>query len=217
MSGNEDGRESPMVIGIVGGVASGKSTVARMLARRGAEVIDADRIAAEVRSRPEVRAALADAFGESILDEAGHVVPRLLAEAVFGEPQRVERLNEVMHPPILRTIRERIEELRRQDAAPLVVLDAPLLVETDLHRELCDAILFVEASPEHRRRRAVQERGMSAAQFKKRSSAQRPVEEKQDLADYVVPNDGSLQELERRIDKLWPHLVPARQNSENKS
>jgi dephospho-CoA kinase len=196
----------PMVLGIVGGLAGGKSTVAGLLAARGAAVIDADRIGHEVLERAEVRAALCCAFGEGILDAKGHVERRRLAEAVFGDGERVEKLNGIVHPPILEEIRERVEEIKRLRRAPLIVLDAALLVETGLHEELCEALLYVDTPQPLRRERARNGRQMPPEQFDKRAQAQMAPEEKRTLADYIVTNGGSLEELETQIGKLWPAL-----------
>jgi dephospho-CoA kinase len=205
-SGRREARTVPMVLGIVGGLAGGKSTVAGLLARRGAAVIDADRIGHQVLDRPEVRAALCSAFGEQILDESGRVDRRLLADAVFSGSERVERLNRIVHPPILEEIRERVEEIKRLDRAPLIVLDAALLVETGLHEEMCEALLYVDAPPQVRRERARDMRHMDPEQFEKRGQAQMPPEKKKELADYIVTNNGSLEELDAQLSKLWPAL-----------
>jgi len=205
-----EARTVPMVLGIVGGLAGGKSTVAGLLARRGAAVIDADRIGHEVLERPNVRAALCSAFGRQILDAAGRVERRRLAHAVFsgpqGGPQRVEKLNSIVHPPILEEIRERVEEIKRLREAPLIVLDAALLVETGLDKELCEALLYVDTPPDLRRERARCERHLEPEQFDRRGRAQMPPERKQELADYTVTNNGSLEELDTQLSKLWPAL-----------
>jgi len=199
----------PMVLGIMGGLAAGKSTVAGILAARGAAVIDADRIGHRVLERPEVRAALRSAFGDDILDACGRVERRALAQAAFGDPGQVERLNSIVHPPILEEIRDRVEEIKRLDQAPLIVLDAALLVETDLHKELCDALLYVQTTEQVRRERAQHKRRMETEQFEKRTRAQIPPERKKELADYVVTNNESLEELEKQLDELWPVLTGA--------
>ncbi len=199
-------RPAPIVLGIAGGLAGGKSTVAGLLARRGAVVIDADRIGHEVLERAEVRAALSSAFGREVLDEEGRVDRGRLADAVFGDAERVEKLNSIVHPPILEEIRERVEEIKRLQEAPLIVLDAALLVETGLDTELCEALLYVDTPQEVRRERARSGRRMEPGQFEKRGLAQMPPEEKRKLADYVVTNSGSLEELDAQLSKLWPAL-----------
>lgn len=205
-SGHSATGPPPPVVGIVGGLASGKSTVARLLARRGARVVDADRIGHQVLELAAVKEALRDAFGEGIFDAAGRVVHARLAEATFGRPGQVERLNEIVHPPIIEEIRAQVEECKKQEGVPLVVLDAALLMETNLDEELCEAALFVDASGPERLKRAAAQRGISADQFAGREQAQLPEEAKKRRADYVVRNTGSLEELERQLEGLWPEL-----------
>jgi len=115
-------------------------------------------------------------------------------------------LNGIVHPPILEEIRERVEEIKRLQEAPLIVLDAALLVETGLHTELCEALLYVDTPQDVRRERARSGRQMEPGQFEKRGLAQMPPEEKKKLADYVVTNAGSLEELDAQLSKLWPAL-----------
>lgn len=193
------------VVGIVGGLGSGKSTVARLLAERGAQVVDADRIAHQVLERPDVCEAMRQQFGEKVLDEQGRVVPARLAEHAFARPERVEVLNAIVHPPVLEEIREKAERLAGQPDVPMVALDAALLVETGLDRELCTTVLFVEAPRELRRLRAAA-RGIEAEQFRRREAAQAPLEAKRARADYTIENAGSPDELARQVERIWPKL-----------
>jgi len=196
----------PTVVGIVGGVASGKSTVARLLAECGARVVDADAVGHRVLELPAVRQALAEAFGDGILAPDGRVARDRLAEAVFGRPEHVEKLNAIVHPSILAEIRSEVARLKEEGGVPLIVLDAPLLMETQLDSELCQALLFVEAPAELRLRRAQDGRRMSADQFRGREQAQLPEEEKKRRAQYEVTNAGSLEGLKKRLERLWPEL-----------
>lgn len=200
---------SSPVVGIVGGLASGKSTVAGLLARRGAAVVDADKIGHGLLKCPAVRQALTEAFGEDILNETGDVDRPVLAEIVFGAAERVRELNRIVHPRIIRRVRSRLESLKQKADVPLVVLDAALLIETDLHRDLCQALLFVEAPEQLRRRRAQAGRNMSAEQFQKRTQAQIPPAPKRKLADFSLNNTGSIEELDRQVGQLWPELCRA--------
>ena len=198
-------RRAP-VVGIVGGLASGKSTVARLLEARGAHVVDADRIGHGVLELPVVRDALGGAFGDGILGADGCVDHERLAEAVFGKPERVKRLNEIVHPIIIDRIRELLGELREREDVPLVVLDVALLMETGLDEEMCQALLCIQAPREARRRRAVENRGMTPEQFAAREQAQLPVDVKADVADYTVTNTGSMDDLAGQLGRLWPDL-----------
>lgn len=203
-SPTSDCRPAP-VVGIVGGLASGKSTAARLMAERGARVVDADRIVHQVLRRPEVREEIRQEFGEEMLDEQGRVVPARLAREAFGRAGRVEALNAIVHPPVLEEIRQELQRLAGRAGVPLVALDAALLVETGLDRKLCTAVLFVEAPRELRRLRAAA-RGIDEEQFTRREEAQAPLEQKRARADYTIQNAGSLDELAAELDRLWPEL-----------
>jgi dephospho-CoA kinase len=194
------------VIGLIGGLASGKSTVARLLADRGARVVDADRIGHEVLELPQVRDTLAETFGSGILDPDGSVDRQRLAAAVFGRPERVRRLNEIVHPVIIERVRNALAELAARDDVPLVVLDVALLMETQLDEEMCQALLFVQSPDQLRLRRAMETRGMTAEQFAAREQAQLPASVKAAEADYTVINTGSIDELASQIDGVWPDL-----------
>jgi dephospho-CoA kinase len=196
----------PPVVGIVGGLGSGKSTVAELLARRGARVVDADRIGHAVLGRAPVRAALVAAFSGGILDQAGQVDRRRLARAAFQTPERVEKLNKIVHPPIIQDVRGRVDELTKKADVPLVVVDAALLMETGLHSDLCDMLLFVDATRRLRQERWTAGRSIGAEQFEKRERAQLPARSKKERADFVVDNTGSLRELEDQVTELWPAL-----------
>jgi dephospho-CoA kinase len=110
-----------------------------------------------------------------------------------------------VHPPVIRQVRARTEELRQQQDVPLVVVDAALLLETGLHEGLCDALLFVDA-PEPTRRARAAGRQISAEQFDRRTRAQLPPENKKETADFIVRNHGSLRDLREQIEELWPRL-----------
>jgi len=192
-----------LVLGIQGGPASGKSTLAGLLAERGAGVIDADRIGHEILERPHVKQALTQAFGREILDRCGAVNRARLAEAAFADEQELRKLNDIVHPPLLEEIRRRVDGLKHDGNVGLIVLDAALLTEWNLDEELCDLLVFVDAPVAARGQRAVASGRMSAEQFAKRSGAQLPDELKKGQADYVVNNAGSPAQLEQQAEKLW--------------
>jgi dephospho-CoA kinase len=198
------------VVGIVGGLGSGKSTVARLLAERGARVVDADKIVHRVLELPRVKRALRSAFGDRTFDASGRVSRSRLADMVFGHPDEVAKLNNIVHPPVIEEIRAQVGKLRKEEGVPLIVLDAALLMETNLDAQLCQVLLFVDTPAPVRLQRTLTGRGISADQFSKREQAQLPVERKKERANYAVHNAGALQDLERQLEKLWPELCRGR-------
>ncbi len=205
--------KQPPVLGIIGGLAAGKSTVARLLAERGAQVVDADGIAHGVLRDAGVRGALRESFGDGVFDAEGGVIHAQLAEVVFGRREQVERLNAIVHPPVLARIREQVAELKKRKDVPLVALDAALLIESGLDRDICDAVLYVEAAREQRLARALG-RGLSQDQFEKREAAQLPEDVKRARAGLAVDNNGTTADLERGISGLWPELCMKRQGGQ---
>ena len=187
---------STIRVGLTGGLASGKSTVARLLRERGATVVDADRLVAELYEpeSPGARVA-AELFGPEILDARGAVDRARLAEVVFSDPAARRRLEVAIHP----LVRERFAALaQRQDG--VVVLEATLLVEAGYAPDF-DRVITVEADPEVRLQRAV-ERGMDEAEARRRLRAQGDGAARRDAADVVITNDGDVEALERQVDAL---------------
>ncbi len=197
-------------IGLVGGVASGKSRVARMLAELGAGVLDADRTGHAVLAEDaDVRAALRQRWDEVVFAADGSVDRAAVGKRVFATDSRGEEdrqfLEGLLHP----RIRRRLEAERDQFAAEgraAIVLDAPLLLEAGWGKALCDIVIFVDAPPEVRLARA-RGRGWSDAEFARREAAQWPVEEKRRHADVVIQNDGSEEELRQAVDQFWRNWV----------
>lgn len=194
-------------IGLTGGIGSGKSTVAGLLAARGAVVIDADRIAREVvePGTPGL-AAVVDAFGDDILAADGSLDRPALAAVVFADPDARARLDGIVHP----LVRERAVELAA-DAPPDAVLvnDVPLLVETGQAGSY-DLVVVVEAELGTRLARLV-ERGVPEADARARIAAQATDEQRRAAADVVLDNSGTLEELADQVARLWEERVePAR-------
>lgn len=191
---------SAVRVGLTGGLASGKSTVARMLAERGATVIDADRLVAELYEpgEPGARAA-AELFGPEVLDRRGAVDRERLAAVVFTDPDARGRLERAVHP----LVRERFADVAR-DTEGVVVLEATLLVEAGYAPDF-DLVVTVEADPKVRLRRAAA-RGMDEAEARRRLEAQGDGEARRAAAGVVIRNDGDLQDLERQVDALMARL-----------
>ena len=194
-----------MRVGLTGGVGSGKSTVARLLAEHGAVVIDADAIAREVvePGTPGL-AAVVEQFGADVLTADGALDRPKLAALVFADGEKRAQLNAIVHPLVGR----RTAELMA--AAPpdaVVVYDVPLLVESDLAGGF-DLVVVVEARVETRLARLAG-RGMAEADARERMAAQATDDQRRAVADVVVDNDGSVEELTQNVDDLWSLITAA--------
>jgi dephospho-CoA kinase len=195
----------PVVIGLAGGVGSGKSEVARAMADRGLLVSDSDRAAREALDRPEVRARLVAWWGEGILGDDGRVDRKRVASIVFGDEAERRRLEGLVHPIVRRGRAELLEEAR-DSGAPGVVVDAPLLFEAGLDAE-CDAVVFVEAPAEARRARVRDTRGWDEGEMERREKVQLPLDAKRERSDYVVVNDADLATLRSRVERILDRIL----------
>ncbi|MEM8946486.1 MAG: dephospho-CoA kinase [Planctomycetota bacterium] len=192
------------IIGLTGGIASGKSAVAAELARLGAVVLDADRAAHETLDFPEVQAELVERWGNSIVRSQGQVDRAKVAQIVFGDHENASDelrfLEKTLHPRIRLQFENRIAEVT-DDGAVAAVIDAPLLLEAGWN-SLCDYVLFVDSSRELRLARAIR-RNWTEAEFSKREGCQMPIEEKRLLSSHVLANLGSLEELRNQVRTFW--------------
>jgi dephospho-CoA kinase len=194
-----------ILIGLTGNIASGKSEVARMLAVRGATVIDADVLAREA-VRPETQALkdIVKRWGKEILKKDGSLDRAALRQIVFADQSELDALNRIVHPGVTR-LRDREVASARERGDQIVVCVIPLLFERNLVEEY-DAIVLVDAARPLRLERMVASRGLEATDAMNMIASQMPAELKRARADYVIENNGSLQELERDVDALWSSL-----------
>ncbi|MEM7622889.1 MAG: dephospho-CoA kinase [Planctomycetota bacterium] len=184
------------VIGLAGGVGSGKSTVARVFERLGCVVSDSDAEAKACLTRPEVIAELVSWWGKDVLDQSGAVDRGRVAAIVFTRPAERERLETLIHPLVKRSRADLVAEATHAKAAGVIV-DAPLLFEAGLDTE-CDLTVFVDAPFEVRRQRVVEKRGWSVGELERRESAQMPLQEKRRRSDVVLENTSGRGDLEDR-------------------
>jgi dephospho-CoA kinase len=193
------------VIGLIGGIGSGKSTVAEAFARRGAKVIVGDALGHEALRQPEIRARLVERWGPGILDAAGQVDRRRVAGIVFAKTPRardeLQVLESLVFPWIERRAREEIAAARADGRTRLAVLDAAVMLEAGWNN-VCDRLVYVHAPREARLRRLAAGRGWSPKEVEDRESAQRSLTEKATRADDAVDNSGSPGEVQRQVDDL---------------
>lgn len=203
----------PVRVGLTGSIGAGKSTVARMLAARGAAVVDADVLARQATEDPDVLAAIARELGEDLVvpGEAGPTLDRAATAArVFDDPEALARLNGIVHPWVRRRAAERMDALERSPSPPpAIVHDVPLLFESGLEGDY-DLVVVVDAPPEERARRLARRSGLGPQEVARRESAQMPAHEKAARADHVVVNAGDLHELEAQVSRLWRELTRLR-------
>jgi dephospho-CoA kinase len=195
----------PIIVGLTGGIATGKSTVARLLSDLGVVVIDADRLAREIVEPGEpALQEIVDAFGEEVLSEEGTLDRAHLGARIFADPDARKRLEAITHPRIAREMFHRAEKARQQ-GHPFVVYDAALLVETGTHR-LLDSLIVVDCSEESQLHRLLHRDDLSPEAARHRIDSQMPLSEKRAVADYVIDNDGSLAQTEAQVRQLKEQL-----------
>jgi dephospho-CoA kinase len=190
------------LIGLTGNIASGKSTVARLLVERGAVLVDADRLAREaVRPGTPALAQIAERFGDAVLAPDGTLDRATLRGHVFADRYELEALNAIVHPEVERLREQRVAQAR-DGGAQVVVCDIPLLFEKHL-ADRFDAIILVDAPRPLRLERLVRDRGLHEAEAMDMIAAQMPAELKRARSDYVIDNTGSLADLARCVDEVW--------------
>lgn len=193
-----------LLVGLTGGIGSGKSSVARMLGEHGAVVFDADRLAREaVELGTRGYVAVVELFGSDVLLPGGELDRPALAKRVFSNDIERRELESVLHPEIFRMLRERVAPFKDSDR--VVVFDAPLLIESGFDAE-CDVVVLVEAPMGVRIKRVMIDPGRSEEDIRARNAAQASEEVKEARADAVIQNDGPLDALERQVERLWGEL-----------
>jgi dephospho-CoA kinase len=194
------------LIALTGGIASGKSTIAARLAEHGAVVIDADAIVRDVQQPgTPVLAAIAAEFGVGMLHPDGSLDRAALGAAVFGHPERLQALNAIVHPAVLRESERRFAEAAAADPDAIVVYDVPLLAEAR-RASPWERVVVAHAPADVRLQRLVTERGMSPEDAAARIAAQASDDERLALADTVIDTSGTIEETLARTDALWKEL-----------
>lgn len=196
------------IIALTGGIASGKSTVSNRLAEHGAVIVDADRLAREVvePGTPGLEA-IRRRFGDAVIAQDGTLDRPALGSVVFSDATALSDLNAITHPAVWRAALDRFAEAEAADDEAVIVYDVPLLVEASPDRPLrFDRVVVVEAERAERIRRLVADRGMSEQDAVRRIGAQADDEQRRAVADMVIDNNGTRDELLQRVDALWSDL-----------
>lgn len=197
-----------LLVGLTGGIASGKSTVAAMLADRGAIILDADRIARDiVEPGQEPYRKIVEHFGSEILKADLRIDRERLGRIVFADPVKRALLNELTHPTIMGIIADRLEQLRPTES--IVVCDIPLLVEAGVGASSFDLIIVVNAGRDTQIQRLTRDRRMSNDDALARIGSQATTDERRALADIVIDNDAEKEELARQVDLAWQRITDA--------
>ena len=194
-----------IVIGVAGGIASGKSTAARVFEGLGARVLDADAIGHDLLRTDRMRDAIQATFGDTVLTAGGDVDRRALGRLVFGDEQARHRLNCLVRPAIRAEIRRRIAGMRGEGYDGVVVVDAPLLVDTG-PTDLADRVILVTAPASTRKERIIL-RGLTGGEAEARIAAQEPDAKQARWADFILENNGTRDELIEKAEALWKRIV----------
>lgn len=192
------------VIGVTGGFGTGKTFVASIFRTYGASVLDADRIAHDViRKGTPAYKKIVDSFGASVLGKSGNIARAKLAAKVFGNKRNLKRVNSIVHPYVIKFIKER---MRRSGRTAIIVIDAPLLVEANLTK-LVDALVVVKAPVKRQIERCAGKFRISKEDVLRRINSQMSLKKKMDLADFVIDNGGARSRTREQAKKVWRQIV----------
>lgn len=197
-----------ITVALTGGIASGKSTVCRLLEEKGARILDSDQLAREVvlKETPAWRE-IVDHFGHDVLGPDGEINRQRLADIVFNDPEQRAFLNRITHSRIFQLMADRLHDLEVEPTGEkVVILDIPLLIETKVGG-IFDYIIVVDADPEVQVERLVMDRSTSAEEAWSRIRSQAPRAERLEFADFVIQNEGSLEDLRLEVDRAWESIL----------
>jgi dephospho-CoA kinase len=195
-----------LIIGLTGGVASGKTVVSQILREEGAYIIDADLIARKlVQPHTPVWNELKKVFGREILNKDGSIHRKRLAAKIYSDTKQREILNRILHPQIKSEMGRRVKEIGKKDPDAIVVIDAALLIELGDHRET-DKVIVVTSTKKQQIERLKERDGMEQKEALRILSSQMPLKEKLKVADIVIRNEGSFEETKKRVRKVFREL-----------
>jgi dephospho-CoA kinase len=201
-----DNPKKKPIIGILGGVASGKSTVAAEFAKLGCAVIDADEIAHELLDKKTVQDKITALFGKNILNSGGKIDRKKLADIVFTKAEKISLLNNIVHPLVLARIEQLIEQYNRQTQVKAIVLDMPLLLEVGWDKK-CDKLIFVDCRQQLRVDRAKKIGIMNENELKIRENFQISLDNKIGIADNMIDNNSGFSALAKQVVDIFSYIV----------
>ena len=196
-----------LLIGVTGGIASGKTEVAKVFQKSGAKILSGDEIGKDVvDTNPQLLNKLVKTFGEEIVDSKGRLKRKKLGEIAFSSPSLTRKLNRMVHPFLLKDLKEKIKSLEKRGYKKPVVIDAALIVEWGLQKKL-DYLVLVDCSKRKRIQRLTELKGYNRKEAEQRIKAQFPESKKRKYADFVLKNDLGLKELRAKAKALWKRIV----------
>jgi dephospho-CoA kinase len=194
------------IVGLAGGIGAGKTTVAKMLGELGAGVIESDALGRlEINSR-EVKKVLRQWWGDDVLAADGSVDRKKVASIVFRDPAQRHRLEALLHPRIAVRRADMMTDFEKQSRIKIVVLDSPLLYETDLDL-MCDAVIFIDARPDVRLPRSEKTRHWTKEEIEQREKTQQPLDMKRARADHICDNNSTLAALRTQLERVFSQIV----------
>jgi dephospho-CoA kinase len=194
------------IIGILGGICSGKTTVAGQFAKLGCRVIDADKIAHELLEEKFIKEKIINLFGTSVLNKDGKIDCKKLADIVFADPDKLKRLNSIIHPAVLERMERLINEYSLLPEVAAIVLDMPLLLEVGWEKR-CDRLIFVDCSLEKRLKRAPKMGLFNENQLKIRENFQISLDKKVNIAENIIDNNKDLDYLAKQVAEIFTNIM----------
>ncbi len=194
------------VVGITGGIASGKSTIAEILRSLGANIIDADKVCHQLINTQDIAQKITKKWGDHIQNEYGNIERNVLAKIVFSDKKEISSLNKIIHPMVIKHIRSRIAKLKNDATTKVIVLDAALIVESNLV-DICDLIIFVDTKKDTCKRRAMIGRMWSSDEIDKREVYQDLLQKKREIADIIINNNQSKTDTENQVKGFWCRFI----------
>lgn len=191
-----------MIIGLTGGIASGKSTVSNILKEFGAKIIDADKTAREISERKEIVQEIAKMFGEDVLGLDGKIDRLKVKEIVFSNKEKLQMLNQLIHPKVMEEFKKIKENSDKND---IIIFDVPLLFESGMN-EICDKVMLVFTDEKKQIERMLERDGINEELAVKIINSQMGLDEKMKKSDIHINNSGTLEELEKRIENIYRDL-----------